>query len=155
MTALCRDLAALRSRPTFKFHHAASAASRVDWPNHAKPSPLIQNDAHLLTVLRYIEDNPLRARVVTRADDYRWSRYLAHGVGQPRPLHDPLITFPGQHDVLGNSMQSESNPYGSPKQPVADERETVDGWSPLRVLWLFAIAAIIAFVLLKVWMATA
>lgn len=33
----------------------------------------IQEDVHLLTVLRYVERNPLRAGLVTRAEDWRWS----------------------------------------------------------------------------------
>ena len=34
---------------------------------------MIQNDAHLYRVLRYVEANPLRAGMVARAEDYRWS----------------------------------------------------------------------------------
>ena len=33
----------------------------------------IQTDHHLLTVLRYVEANPLRARLVPRAEAWRWS----------------------------------------------------------------------------------
>jgi putative transposase len=33
----------------------------------------IQTDRHLLTVARYIEANPLRAGLVRRAEDWRWS----------------------------------------------------------------------------------
>jgi putative transposase len=33
----------------------------------------IQEDDHLLTVLRYIERNPVRAGLVERAQDWRWS----------------------------------------------------------------------------------
>ena len=33
----------------------------------------IQEDEHLLTVLRYIERNPVRAGLVRRAQDWRWS----------------------------------------------------------------------------------
>lgn len=33
----------------------------------------IQEDAHLLTVLRYVERNPLRAGLVRRAEDWPWS----------------------------------------------------------------------------------
>jgi putative transposase len=33
----------------------------------------IQDEAHLWTVLRYIEANPLRARLVKHAEDWRWS----------------------------------------------------------------------------------
>lgn len=33
----------------------------------------IQDDEHFLTVCRYVEQNPLRAGLVTRAEDWRWS----------------------------------------------------------------------------------
>jgi putative transposase len=33
----------------------------------------IQQDEHLLTVLRYVERNPLRAKLVDRAQDWPWS----------------------------------------------------------------------------------
>ncbi|MEO6212052.1 MAG: transposase [Vicinamibacterales bacterium] len=44
---------------------------------------LVQGDAHLYRVLRYVEANPLRAALVRRAEDYRWSsagrRYTPDG----------------------------------------------------------------------------
>ena len=33
----------------------------------------MQTDEHLLTVLRYVERNPVRAGIVERAVDWRWS----------------------------------------------------------------------------------
>jgi len=37
----------------------------------------IQNDGHLLTVLRYVERNPLRANLVERAEEWRWGSCFA------------------------------------------------------------------------------
>jgi putative transposase len=34
---------------------------------------VVQDDAHLLTVLRYVERNPVRAGIVKRAEKWRWS----------------------------------------------------------------------------------
>jgi putative transposase len=34
---------------------------------------VVQNDEHLLTVCRYVERNALRAKIVERAEDWRWS----------------------------------------------------------------------------------
>ena len=59
---------------------------------------MIQDDDHLLTVLRYIEANPLRARIVERAGDYPWSSFACHGLGRSDPLLDPL---PG-YDALAS-----------------------------------------------------
>lgn len=33
----------------------------------------IQNDTHLLTVMRYVERNPLRANLIERAEEWKWS----------------------------------------------------------------------------------
>lgn len=62
------------------------------WQGRFK-SPVIQNGEHLLTVLRYIEANPLRAGLVKRADNYPWSSYRAHGLGEPDELVDTLIPY--------------------------------------------------------------
>jgi putative transposase len=43
----------------------------------------IQEDDHLLTVLRYIERNPVRAGLVGRAQDWRWSSATPAWVGMP------------------------------------------------------------------------
>lgn len=42
------------------------------WQGRFKAFP-IEQDEHLLTVLRYIERNPVRASLVARAEDWRWS----------------------------------------------------------------------------------
>jgi putative transposase len=38
---------------------------------------LIQKDSHLLEVCRYVVLNPIRARMVEKPDDWKWSSYLA------------------------------------------------------------------------------
>jgi len=42
------------------------------WQGRFKAFP-IQQDEHLLTVIRYVERNPLRAGLVERAQDWKWS----------------------------------------------------------------------------------
>ncbi|MGD9180025.1 MAG: transposase [Desulfobacterales bacterium] len=48
-------------------------------------SILVQNDAYLLQLSCYIHRNPLRAGVVKRLADYRWSSYLAYAYGRKAP----------------------------------------------------------------------
>ncbi len=43
--------------------------------------------------MRYIEANPLRARIVARAEDYPWSSYRAHGLGEANAVLDRLIPY--------------------------------------------------------------
>jgi putative transposase len=53
----------------------------------------VQQDEHLLTLLRYIEGNPLRARIVRRAQDWRWGSYQVRS--KPRhELHGLLCPWP-------------------------------------------------------------
>jgi len=53
----------------------------------------IQADGHLLTVLRYVEANPLRAKLVKRAEAWPWSSLSSAGTTPlmltPWPLHRP------------------------------------------------------------------
>jgi len=55
------------------------------WQGRFKAFP-IQQDEHLLTVVRYVERNPLRAGLVERAQDWRWSSLRADTQG---PSLDP------------------------------------------------------------------
>lgn len=76
---------------TQRYHKHHRSGGHV-WQGRFK-SPVIQDDEHLLNVLRYIEANPLRAKIVPRADLYRWSSYQAHGLGAADALIDPLVTY--------------------------------------------------------------
>jgi putative transposase len=51
----------------------------------------IQEDAHLLTVLRYIERNPVRAGLVSRAEDWRWSSAAPRHGGEPALDDGPIL----------------------------------------------------------------
>lgn len=44
-------------------------------------SSLVQSDKYLLTCMRYIELNPVRARMVARPEEYRWSSYGVNAWG--------------------------------------------------------------------------
>src|SRR5579871_6302201 len=46
----------------------------------------IQEDAHLLTVLRYVERNPVRAGLAERAEDWPWSSAALWNKPEPRLL---------------------------------------------------------------------
>ncbi len=56
----------------------------------------IQADDHFLTVCRYVERNPLRANLVTRAEEWRWSslwRRMNRPPGGP-DLHNWPLAIP-------------------------------------------------------------
>ena len=52
-------------------------------------SCLVQGSHYLLTCLRYIELNPVRAGMVRDPADYRWSSYRAHAFGAPVKFWKP------------------------------------------------------------------
>ncbi|HEY4233979.1 MAG TPA: transposase [Lacipirellulaceae bacterium] len=76
---------------TQRYHKHHGSGGHV-WQGRFK-SPVIQNDEHLLTVLRYIEANPLRAGIVENAADCHWSSYAVHGLGAVDQLVDRLSTY--------------------------------------------------------------
>lgn len=88
---ISRIMQSLLVSHTQRYHRHYQSGGHV-WQGRFK-SPVIQTDEHLLTVLRYIEANPLRANLVERAEDYPWSSYRVHGLGETNELVDPLITY--------------------------------------------------------------
>jgi putative transposase len=56
------------------------------------------DDAHLIAAVRYVENNPVAAGMVQRAQDWRWSSARSHIAGK-RAADDPLtnIAALGQH----------------------------------------------------------
>ena len=57
------------------------------WEGRYKASP-IQKDSYLLSCCRYVELNPVRARMVSCAEDYKWSSYRERMLGEARELLD-------------------------------------------------------------------
>ena len=90
-TSISRIMQSLLVSHTQRYHRNHRSGGHV-WQGRFK-SPVIQDDEHLLTVLRYIEANPLRAGIVERADEYSWSSYRHHGMGQTDELIDHAIPY--------------------------------------------------------------
>jgi putative transposase len=60
-----------------RYHRLRGTSGHV-WQGRFKAFP-IQRDEHLLTVLRYVERNPLRAGLIKRAEDWPWSSLWRYG----------------------------------------------------------------------------
>jgi putative transposase len=50
---------------------------------------IIESTSYLLTCMRYIEMNPVRAGMVKRPDHYRWSSYSANALGEENYIVSP------------------------------------------------------------------
>jgi len=76
----------------FNFKHGRTGTL---WEGRYK-STLVDADAYLLTVYRYIELNPVRAGMVAHASEYPWSSYQGNALGKaiqlltPHPLYQQL-----------------------------------------------------------------
>jgi putative transposase len=60
-------------------------------------SCLVQSDSYVLVCYRYIEMNPVRAKMVTHPAEYRWSSYRANAQSE----FSDLITPHAQYLSLG------------------------------------------------------
>jgi putative transposase len=90
---------------------------------------IVQDDSHYLTVLRYIERNALRAHLVERAEQWKWSslhtrtqldgdlkRILAQGpveIGGKWIEHVNAAQTPAEEAAMAESIRR-SRPYGNP-----------------------------------------
>jgi putative transposase len=90
-TSISRVVQSLLVSHTQRYHRFHRTSGHV-WQGRFK-SPVIQDDEHLLAVLRYIEANPLRAKLVEHAGEYRWSSFAGHGNGRADPLLDSTPAY--------------------------------------------------------------
>jgi putative transposase len=119
---------------TQRYHRRHATCGHV-WQGRFK-SPVIQDGEHLLCVLRYIEANPVRAKIADHPGRYRWSSYAAHGDGKPDDLLDPVPAYdalavrpsvrcrrwsayvtqlPPEHEMAALCRSSETGlPFGGP-----------------------------------------
>jgi putative transposase len=85
LSKFCRWLAHTHSMP-WHAHYHISATGHI-YQGRFKAFP-VEGGGHYYTVGRYVERNPLRANLVQRAEQWRWSSLWrrVHGDEQPRPL---------------------------------------------------------------------
>lgn len=76
------------------------------WEGRYKAS-LIDSEQYLLSCYRYIELNPIRARMVEAPDDYHWSSYAWHAAGKP----DPLVVDHPLYISLGERVEQRCAAY--------------------------------------------
>ena len=67
----------------------------------------LRSRQHLLDCMRYIELNPVRARLVAAPGEYRWSSFRSNALGQD----DALVTPHSCYYALGRSVASRQAAY--------------------------------------------
>ncbi len=92
-TTVSRWMQWLMTSHVRRYHRHYESSGHV-WQGRYK-SFMVQNEGHLLMVLRYIEGNPVRAKMVSSAKEWRWSSHNEVLGGERRGLLDKApIEFP-------------------------------------------------------------
>lgn len=87
-------------------HHLKHGSSGHVWQGRFKAFP-IQQDEHYLTVMRYVERNPLRAKLVRRAEEWRWSSLAARGTARaPAFLAGGPMPLPSEWRAAVNEVEA-------------------------------------------------
>lgn len=89
--------------PYINYHYGTSGSL---WEGRYKAS-LVQEENYLLTCMRYIELNPVRANMINHPREYRWSSYRTNGEGRD----DPVITPHEIYLALGKSVIQRKEVY--------------------------------------------
>lgn len=90
-----------------RYHQHYQSSGHI-WQGRFKAFP-IQGDMHYLTVLRYVERNPVRAGLVGRAEEWRWSSLHSFGSHPTVRLLVPgPVSRPEDWLALVNETQPES-----------------------------------------------
>ncbi|MBP9749899.1 MAG: hypothetical protein KBD21_04165 [Candidatus Pacebacteria bacterium] len=58
---------------------------------------MVEDDKHLLTLIKYVERNPIRAKLTTRCEHWQWEsawRHIHGSVQQQKLLDIPPTPFP-------------------------------------------------------------
>ena len=102
------------------------------WDSRYKSS-LVEADRYLLSCMRYIELNPVRAAMVSDPAQYPWSSYRAHALGEvnervsPHPVYAALeATNRARQDAYRELFQSALD-----GDAISDIRQALDHNTPL------------------------
>ena len=102
VASLMRSLSERYARYIDETHHRDGAL----WEERFEAVP-VHVGRYVLSCMRYIELNPVRARVVARPGQYRWSSFRANALGQD----DALLTPHSFYCALGRSIESRRATY--------------------------------------------
>ncbi|MCW8275666.1 transposase [Pseudomonas sp. PCH199] len=117
-SSLGQLMKALAARMT-RYRNRLEGRSGTLWESRYKSS-LVQSDTYLLACTRYIELNPVRAHIVSRAEDYPWSSYRLRVEESAKNNwldHDPCF------NALGTTELARRNRYKEFLEQVAPKGE--------------------------------
>lgn len=86
--------------------NAAQGRTGTLWEGRYRAAP-IESEVHFLACMRYIELNPVRARIVAHPRDYPWSSYRPHAHGAA----DALVSDHALYRDLGADAATRQRDY--------------------------------------------
>jgi putative transposase len=93
---------------TMRWHaHHQTAGTGHLYQGRFKSFP-VETDDHLFTVLRYVERNALRAKLVRKAENWRWSSLWRRQHGEASLLSDWPVLEPAGWPALVNAPHTEA-----------------------------------------------
>ena len=90
------------------------------WQGRYKSS-LIDKEDYFIWCGLYVELNPVRAGLVARPENWRWSSYNFHAFGKTDPLLEGLIDADPYYLKLGNTFQERQKKYREQMEGVVKE----------------------------------
>ncbi len=99
-----------------RYVNATHGRTGTLWEGRYRAS-LVDGERYLLACLRYIELNPVRAKMVTGPAEYRWSSHRHHALGEA----DALITEHPLYDALGPTPEARRAAYRALFEAAIDE----------------------------------
>ncbi len=103
-----------------RYINATYKRSGTLWEGRYKSS-LVDSDGYLLACMRYIELNPVRARMVKYAGEYKWSSYHCNAQAAVNKLIEPHPTYL----VLGENAYKRREAYRELFRCVYDDAEAI------------------------------
>ncbi len=92
---------------------------------------LVENNNYLLTLLKYVERNPVRAKLVKKCEDWQWgSAYRRiHGTKEEKSLVDnPPTDLPLQYSSWINSFEDEKTVQSIRSSVIKGSPYGTDSW---------------------------
>jgi putative transposase len=90
------------------------------WQGRYKSS-LIDNENYFIWCGLYVELNPVRARLVSKPEDWRWSSYRFYTYGEIDPLTERLIDVDPYYLELGSNNRERQKNYQKDVEEVMKE----------------------------------
>jgi putative transposase len=100
------DMMQSLGRMYVRYYNSAYRRTGTLWEGRYKSS-IIDAENYLLTCMRYIELNPVRAGMVQMPEEYAWSSYHANGLGKGAKLWSPHLIY----KELGRTVKNRTEAY--------------------------------------------